>query len=121
MCGSDLESRFFFFLHCLVASSLWNMLFGIFGEESLGFPLGLYQFILIKFRGFGSRKGVKIMWKCYIYAVLLYIRWLERFARILNDSLSTLDFICCWFSLSASLWCSAHGLFSSSGVSLLDM
>ena len=117
MCGLDSESGAHLFLHCPSARSIWNRLFGFFGESWVC-PMDLQQFLLIKFRGFGSRKEAKILWQSSVFAVLWCI-WLERNARVFNDSFSTIDFVWDRIIFLASLWCSAHGLFN--GVPLADI
>ena len=54
--------------------------------------MDLHHFLFTKFRDFGSCKDAKILWQSLVYAVLWCI-WLERNARIFNDSFSTVDFI----------------------------
>ena len=117
MWGLDSESRAHLFLHCPMARSLWIRLFGIFGESWVC-PKDIHQFLLTKFRGFGSRKEAKILWQTSIFAMLWCI-WLERNSRVFNDSFSSIDFIWDRITFLASLWCSAHGLFN--GVSLADI
>ena len=52
MCGASFESVSHLFLHCPMADSLWNTLFGIFGECWVCLAM-LDQFLLISFMGFG--------------------------------------------------------------------
>lgn len=117
MCRSTSESGDHLFLHCSTATLIWNKLFGIFGE-SWACPLSLNQFLAMNFRGFGCRKEARTLWLCLVFAIL-WCLWLERNARIFQDSFATLD--CIWdrIVVLASLWCSAHGCFR--GVSLSDM
>ena len=100
-----------------MARSLWNKLSGIYGELWI-FLVDLYQFLLTKFRGFGSCKKEKILWQSSVFAVLWCIL-LERNARIFNDFFSTIDFIWDKITFLAPLLCSAHGLFKD--VPLVDI
>ena len=59
-----------------MAISLWNPLFGIFGECWVC-PRALDQFLLTSFVGFGRSKEAKSLWQCAAYAIVWYI-WLER-------------------------------------------
>ena len=91
MCGLNSKSGAHIFLHCLMWDLFGAGIFSIF-EESRFCPIGLYQFLLTKFRGFGQCKEAKIRWQPSIFIVLWYI-WLDKNSRVFNDSLSTLDFI----------------------------
>ena len=51
--------------------------------------MDLQQFLL---RDFGSRKEAKILWQSSVFAVL-WCTWLERNAKVFNDSFSTIDFV----------------------------
>ena len=110
----DSESRTSLFLHFSMVRSLWNGLFGIFGELWVC-PIDLSQFLLTKFRGFGSCKKTKI---CLVFVVPWCI-WLEKNHRIFNDSFSTIYYIWERIIFWESLWCCAHGLFND--VCLVDI
>ena len=86
MCGVSYELVSHLFLHCPVADSLWNTLFGIFGE-CWACPTTFDQFLLTSFVGFGMRKEAKSLWQCSIYATVWSI-WLEHNSRTFNDKFS---------------------------------
>ena len=111
MRGLDSKSGALHFSYCPTVRSIWIRLLGISGELWVC-PMDLRKFLHTKFRGFGSRKEAKILWQSSIFAVLWCI-WLERIARIFNDSFSTIDFVWDKIAFLASFWCSTHGLFNS--------
>ena len=91
MCGLDFESGAHLFVHCPMARSTKNKLFGIFRESGVC-PMDLHHFLLTKLRGFGSCKDAKILQQSLVYVLLWYI-WLDKHARIFNDSLLTINLI----------------------------
>ena len=77
MCGASSESVPHLFLQCSAAVSLWNSLFGLFGECWVCHR-SLDQFLMTSFTSFGRSKGTKFLWQmcklCYTWCI-----WLEKY------------------------------------------
>ena len=107
----------YLFLHSSPSNYLQNKLFKIFWENWV-LPKNLHQFLLIIFKGFNFHKQDKILWKCWVFAILQCL-WVARNARIFKRTSLSLNNIWDRVIFLASLWCFANGLFR--GVSLLDI
>ena len=83
MCKSNGENANHLFLHCQVASFLWQKLFreaGLLWEYPTQTSVLFSQ---IRF-GFGKGKKAKVLWGCGVLAVF-WVLWLERNRRIFED------------------------------------
>ena len=76
MCKRNLEVADHFFLHCPVATVLWQRLFKLCDVQWVA-PRECMHMLLIRFDGFGSTKKAKTMWLGIVFAIL-WVIWLER-------------------------------------------
>ncbi|GMP80530.1 hypothetical protein CsSME_00035589 [Camellia sinensis var. sinensis] len=80
MCKRNLEVANHLFLHCLVASVLWQRLFRLCDVQWVALRECMHM-LLIRFDGSGSTKKTKTMWIGIVFAIF-WVIWMERKARI---------------------------------------
>src|SRR5262249_39121256 len=105
------------FLHCDLARALWCKLVGVMGECWVC-PDSLSSLFQIRFRGFGSSKDLKILWR-YAFFATVWVVWLERNRRVFLNK--HWNFALLWDRVVflASLWAKAVGAFRDYSLSAL--
>lgn len=109
LCLAAAEDGLHLFLHCKVAKTLWDRLFGVKGEYWVSSP-SLIIHMQGSYVGFGRQKQQKTLWRCAFLAIF-WVVWLEQNYQAFHKRAASIEGLWERVVFLASLWSYVSGVF----------